>query len=139
MFKNKQKWLERLGRFQRGRYGANDQLNRHLLIMSLVAILLGIFFRTPVLRVLSLAGIVGTYFRLFSKNIYRRSAENRKYVALLNKIKKPFESQLKRFQDRKAYKYFKCPECHQAIRAPRNKGTIRITCSNCQTKFEKKT
>jgi glutaredoxin 3 len=33
-------------------------------------------------------------------------------------------------------KIVECPECRTKHRAPREKGRIRITCSNCGTKFD---
>jgi len=33
-------------------------------------------------------------------------------------------------------KIVECPSCRTRHRAPRGKGRIRITCSNCGTKFD---
>jgi len=37
------------------------------------------------------------------------------------------------------YRVEKCPKCSQALRLPKNKGTILVTCSKCETKFKIKT
>lgn len=45
----------------------------------------------------------------------------------------------KEVKDRKNYKYFQCPSCHQKIRVPKGRGKIRIHCPKCGHDFEKKT
>ena len=37
------------------------------------------------------------------------------------------------------YHIEKCPNCGQLLRLPKNKGTILVTCSKCQEKFQIKT
>lgn len=51
--------------------------------------------------------------------------------------RKPPEKQ--HAQERKHFKFFKCPACHQKIRVPKGKGRIEITCPRCGEKFVKKT
>ena len=36
------------------------------------------------------------------------------------------------------YRYFKCPECKQKMRAPKGRGKIKVTCKHCHTQFVKK-
>ena len=54
----------------------------------------------------------------------------------VNEVELPLRSYLNR--DRKNYVYFKCPTCKQLLRAPKGRGKIRVTCSRCTSKFEKK-
>ena len=42
-------------------------------------------------------------------------------------------------EDKKAFKFFKCPACRQKIRVPKGKGKIEITCPRCGDRFIKKT
>lgn len=42
-------------------------------------------------------------------------------------------------KDDNTHRVFKCPSCKQALRVPRGKGKILITCQNCGHKFQKKT
>ncbi|MBR4308237.1 MAG: hypothetical protein IKT58_01445 [Oscillospiraceae bacterium] len=121
-------------RFFRGRYGS-DPLNIALIILvmalSLVNNLLYIFIGSPILyRLFGLvytAGLVLIFFRMFSKNIYRRQAENQKFLSLWNRLK-----------DRN-HRYFRCPHCKQCVRVPRHKGKINIRCPRCGEKFIRKT
>ncbi len=44
-----------------------------------------------------------------------------------------------RIEDLVDFRVISCPHCDQRMRAPKNKGTIRITCSSCSEKFDVKT
>ena len=96
-------------------------------------IVLDIFVPGKLLGRLATLAIIYAYFRAFSKNIAKRQAENNWYI---NEIELPLRSYLNR--DRKNYAYFKCPTCKQVLRAPKGRGKIRVTCSRCTSKFEKK-
>lgn len=52
------------------------------------------------------------YFRMFSKNIYKRYAENQKYAQLIAPITKKVNFFKKKRKD-KTHKYYKCPTCKQ--------------------------
>ena len=80
---------EKLFRFMAGRNG-NDALNRFLLGAVMVLLLLGIVFsKSTVGRLLMPIALVllgFTYFRMFSKNIYRRYDENTRFLQLKEKL-----------------------------------------------------
>ena len=65
-------------RFMIGRNGA-DQLGLFSLIAALVCNLLDNFLMTGVLSLLGTALYIWTFFRMFSKNVYKRRAENMKF------------------------------------------------------------
>ena len=119
-----------LRRFMMGRYGT-DKLNTAILGAGLVACLIQLVVRNVFVDLaLTLVsyGLMGwAIFRALSRNTYKRYQENRKYLALLQKLK-----------DRE-HRYFNCPRCRQQIRVPRGKGKIAITCPKCKEKFVKKT
>ena len=127
-------WFGRLGagarRFMMGRYGT-DKLNMAILVVGLIASLLSVFVRRPLLNlflVLLSYGLMGwALFRMLSRNTYKRYRENRKYLMLKE-----------RFKDRE-HRYFDCPRCRQQVRVPRGKGKISITCPKCREKFIRKT
>lgn len=127
---------EKLQRFMWGRYGS-DRLNQVLMVFALVLMLLsfpaGSIFYLPALALL---GYV--YFRMFSRNIARRSAENRWYLDREMKVRRWFRNRKKEFGERKEYKIFKCPECGQRLRVPRGKGRIAIRCRKCDHEFIRK-
>ena len=119
-----------LRNFMMGRYGT-DRLNMVILTVGLVASLLSVILRAPVmdliLFVLSYGMMFWAIFRTLSRNTYKRYQENRKFLQLVGRIK-----------DRE-HRYFDCPKCRQMVRVPRGKGKISITCPRCREKFVKKT
>ena len=131
-------WLRNLGaritaalrQFMAGRYGT-DKLNMALLCVGLVASLISVFIRLPllnlVLTVVSYGFLITVIFRSLSRNTYKRYQENRKFLQFFDRLK-----------DRQ-HRYFDCPKCHQMVRVPRGKGKISITCPRCREKFVKKT
>ena len=128
---------EKLIRFMAGRYGF-DPFGRATLIGALIVMVLSGLFESAILSLLAWALIIYTYFRLFSRNIYRRSAENQAYLEKTRGIRTWFNSQKSLMAQRKTHHIYKCPTCHQKIRVPRGKGRIEIRCPKCQTRFIKK-
>jgi hypothetical protein len=126
------KFRYKMAQFMMGRNGF-DSLCRFILALSMICVVADLFVRSGILDYIALALIIYAYFRGFSRNISRRYAENYWYIS---HIKSPFLAFIHR--DRKHYKYFKCPCCHQSLRAPRGRGHLRITCSKCHNVFEKK-
>ncbi len=120
-----------------GRYGT-DAFSFFLLGLGLVLTLLaGLFFRPLVL----LADLLYLYaiFRLFSRNIPARQKELSAFLRVWGPVKGWFSFQKRRFSERKLYRYFKCPNCKQALRAPRGRGKIEVTCQKCHKVFITKT
>ncbi|MGC6769230.1 hypothetical protein ACYSNR_10605 [Enterococcus sp. LJL128] len=132
------KWNMKLQKYMRGRYGQFDKLSRGLLLLSLVLVVGNMFLGYALLRALIALLLILVYYRFFSKKIYVRANENQKFTHWLEKIQKKFNRIKERFQHRKTHTYFSCPECRQQLRAPKHKGQIKITCSNCKAQFIKK-
>ena len=123
-----------------GRYGA-DQFGRFLSGAALVLLIINLFVRGVVgqiLYFLVLAVLVYNIFRMFSKNIQKRYAENAKYLQLKGRLFGFFRKEKNRARDLKTHHIYKCPNCKQKIRIPRGKGKICITCPKCGTEFIKK-
>lgn len=128
---------EKFARFMTGRYGV-DQLSKTLLFVSLAALLISSFSGIQVLYWIAIVLLVICYIRIFSRNITKRYAENMKYLEMTGKVKSYFKGIKTRFQQRKIYRFYKCPQCKQNIRVPKGKGKICITCPKCRTEFIKK-
>ncbi|HIR27407.1 MAG TPA: hypothetical protein IAB84_05475 [Candidatus Choladousia intestinigallinarum] len=126
---------ERFIRFMSGRYGA-DQLSRFMLAVCFLCLILNLFTGTYILYVAALAILVVCYFRMFSRNLAKRDAENQQYLRLKEKFLSIFKRSF--WEERKAYHIYKCPSCGQKIRIPRGKGKICITCPKCRNEFVKK-
>ena len=129
---------DKMARFMYGRYGM-DQLSRNLSLICLVLLIITMFVRNNVIYMIALVGIVYTYFRVFSRNISRRSEENEKYLKFHYKVVGKLNKIKFRITDSKTHRIFRCPSCSQKIRVPRGKGKISIKCPKCRIDFIKKT
>lgn len=127
-------WLRKI---MIGRYGV-DPLNKFLLITSLIAMLISNIFGGAILYTIALLVLAYTYFRMLSKNHYKRHQENNRYLYYKNKVLNVFRKGKNTVNQRKVYHIYKCPSCKQKIRIPRGKGRIQITCPKCHTQFIKK-
>ena len=76
-----------------------------------------------------------TYFRMFSRNIYKRAAENEKYMRILGSWRNKVANEKNLASQRKYYHFYKCPECGQRIRIPKGHGKIQIRCPKCNATF----
>lgn len=128
---------QRLARFMAGRNG-NDQFNIFLLVLDLILLLIAGIFSGSIGRllypvVLLLLGYI--YFRMFSRNIYRRRDENGKYIRFKLKISSWFHVRRERWVQRRDYKFFTCPSCRTTLRVPRGHGRIKIVCRKCGSSF----
>lgn len=156
-------WLQRL--FY-GRYGS-DLLNVTLMGFSIAlwVILRVVAAAThlPWLPVFSYLPFLFSIYRMFSKNLSRRSAENQAFLAGCRKVKgfftgkrpgSPGNPYYGAYQHQphahsaaghsgvkkdKNYKYYRCPGCGLHLRVPKGKGKICITCPKCRHEFIKKT
>lgn len=121
-------------------YGRNgvDSLGKFVLVISIIVMLLAGWTDSLILSYLSWIGVIYLYFRMFSRNIYKRSSENQWYLNKTYKIRTFFYRQKNLLLQRKTHHIYKCPTCRQKIRVPRGKGRIEIRCPKCNTRFIKK-
>lgn len=119
-----------LQRFMYGRNGV-DELSWALvivgLILSIIGAFVGIAIVATILTLVSYICLILAIWRMFSKNVDQRHAENQKLISLWKRIK-----------DRQ-HRYFSCPSCKQTVRVPKGKGKVNIRCPKCGEQFIKKT
>ncbi|MDO4304310.1 MAG: hypothetical protein Q4D94_10370 [Bacillota bacterium] len=127
---------ERFYRFMQGRYGV-DQLNRFLMVLVVICLFLSILGGRP-FYVIGIALLIYSYFRIFSKNLYKRSAENAVYLKYEYRFRQKLASWKRNMRQLKTHHIYKCPSCRQKIRVPRGKGRIEIRCPKCNQTFIKK-
>ncbi len=120
-----------------GRCGL-DQLNLALAVGYLVLSLLARLLDSSVLSLLATAALVWCVYRIFSRQLSRRQAENAKFLDTVRPLIRWYNVRKQRMSD-KEHCYFKCPNCGQQLRVPRGKGKIFITCRSCGVSFEEKT
>lgn len=119
-----------------GRYG-NDNFNQFLLAVAFVSLLIS-FFGGGLFYLVATVVMVYAYFRMFSRNISKRSAENQQFLKQKLKVRAFFTKKKKELAERKVYHIYRCPNCRQKIRIPRGKGKIAIRCRKCGNEFIKK-
>ena len=77
-------------------------------------------------------------FRMFSKNLPKRRAENQKFWNWWGGVKSRNAGAKARHAD-KDHKYFTCKTCGTVCRVPVGKGKIIITCPKCGAQIHAKT
>ena len=139
-----QKIKNGLIRFMYGRNGM-DQLNR-----ALFWVYMGLFVAQAVFSMLRLQVpamvceillwplMVLIFFRMFSKNLYKRREENQKWVNWWWRVRSKNAGARERHAD-KDHKYFTCKNCKTICRVPVGKGKIVITCPKCGAQIQAKT
>lgn len=141
------RFRDKIFRFMQGRYGltgAGDGLTRFLSYVVLFLFVLSLF-RVPYTQYVAIAVIGYMYFRLMSRNVYKRSAENNWFMQKTFKIRMKLNSLRfrllkwwKNLKTLRTHHIYKCPTCRQKIRIPRGKGKIEIRCPKCGQKFIRK-
>ena len=143
-------FLYRWAQFMRGRRGW-DQLCFFLMISSFIMEILGRILRNGIVYYVGLALFIYAIFRMMSRNIPKREAENQKYLQITNRFRnrRYFHQQKKNGtytytqseQSRNGaygstvYAYYYCPSCKQQVRIPAGKGRVMVTCPRCGEKF----
>ena len=116
-----------------GRYG-NDKFNQFLMIVALICLVIS-FLGGNVFYLVALLFMIYAYYRMFSRKISVRSAENQWYLKKEMKVRSFFMGRKKELGQRKTHHIYKCPNCKQKIRVPKGRGKIEIRCQKCGTKF----
>ena len=126
---------ERVAHFMRGRNGV-DSLGRAVLILGCVMAAVNLIFRSLVLALLGDAVLIYVVFRMMSRNLRARQAENARWWNFCKRIKDFFRLQKNKRRDRKTHVYHKCPHCKKMLRQPRVKGKHSVCCPCCAKRFE---
>lgn len=133
--------MQKFAVFMQGRYG-NDKLNNSLFVLFFVLWIINVFVFAPIPSLIidffefAIIGI--TIFRSLSRNITKRSAENRAFLPFYNAVTGWFKLTYKKIRDRKEYRYLKCPICKAQLRVRNVKGKHRVRCPKCGSEFDKK-
>lgn len=131
---------QKLSRFMMGRNG-QDQLNLFLTVVCLVLLVLSAFIRGgfgSFLNGLALALLILSWFRMLSRNLPRRRAENERYLRRRYQVTGWLRRLKTRWEQRRDYRFFTCPSCHTTLRVPKGRGKIRIVCRKCGSSFTRK-
>ena len=125
---------DKLRRFFDGRNG-NDALSKTQLLTGILCMLLGLLLQGRLgnypsffLQIASTILIFMSFFRVMSKNLYRRQEQNARFLGFFRGIKNGVKMRRDHFAQRRDWKFFKCPQCKTWLRVPRGKGKIHINC-----------
>lgn len=134
-------FFEKFMMFMQGRYGM-DSLNGFILVLSFVIWTVNIFVFNRlvhyIIMVVQLLLVALFIFRMLSRNVTMRSAENRRFQKVYEPVKNWVQLTYKRIRDRKDYRYLKCPVCKAQLRVKNIKGRHNVRCPKCRSEFEKK-
>ena len=125
-----------LQRFMYGRYG-NDQLNLFLIGTYLILFFLAAITDAGLFSLLGELLLLLALFRTLSRNLAKRSEENRKFMKKATPVLQWLRLRRNILKD-KEHRYFRCPNCGQQLRVPRGKGKITVTCRSCKASFQEK-
>ena len=126
-----------LQKFMTGRNGP-DELSLAMLIISLIVSLISSIVGSIVLNLASMVLYILVIFRIFSRNVEKRYAENQKYVTFRQSFRRSCSQAWVRLKNSKKYKYFKCPQCRVLIRLERGCGQKHVRCPRCHHEFDQK-
>lgn len=127
-------WLTKM---MYGRYGT-DRLGLFLLILVLLLDVVYSFTGWGIFYLLSFVLAILCVWRIFSRNISRRYAENQKFLQLTDPILHAISSKVASIKDLRTHRHLRCPSCGQKIRVPKGRGRIEISCPKCHNQFIKK-
>ena len=127
-----------LNRFMLGRYGP-DHLGVAMIIVSFILSLIYAVtgYMPPLYISYIMFGLV--LFRMLSRNIVRRRAENDKFIKYWWPIRTKIKRIINKLKQKRTHKLFTCPGCKKKLRVPRGKGKLQISCPMCGEKFFRKT
>ena len=84
---------ERLQRFMQGRYGV-DQLSNFIVVVAVVLLVIELFLPSfkirSIVNLVAVCMLVYSYFRIFSRNHYKRYAENERFLKYFVRIQRWF-------------------------------------------------
>lgn len=134
-------FFRKINAFMQGRYGF-DSLNIFILCVELALWIAHLFVWNPIARwiifAVEMALLALVLFRTLSRNINMRSLENRRFKKIYDPVKNWITFQIKKFKERKEYKYLKCPYCKAQLRVRNQKGNHGVRCPKCRGEFKVK-
>ena len=129
------------GWLSRALYGRNgfDNLARTCNAIALILLVINIFAQSVVVYFIWVVLFGYSLFRVYSKNITKRYAENQKFLQITEGPRRYANLMRLQWRDREVSRYYICKKCHQQIRVPKGKGRIEIRCPKCGERFIKRT
>jgi len=132
-------FFQKIQQFMYGRNGF-DSYTFFLLILTLIISTVNFFvwgyWASLVLYIIQLLILGYAAFRILSKSVHKRSAENRRFQKIWNGVKNFFILQKNRIRDIKTHRYRKCRYCKATLRLKRRRGKHTVRCPKCRGEFK---
>ena len=141
------RWVQKVMTFMAGRNGP-DALGNACLYLYILLIILNLFIGSRIVSVLALLLLFWMFFRMFSKNLVRRRAENMKYWNLRERVRTALRKvgflralgdwwakKKKRLAKLPTNVYRTCPGCKAELCLPRRRGKHTVRCPRCGNEF----
>lgn len=141
-----------------GRNGS-DRLGRWSIGAAIVVLVINMVVPNAILMALSYALLFYSIYRMFSRNVSARSAENMRFEELLdklpfrkgkngngqststgqsaNKTQAGWSQSSAKSTDRSKIRIV-CDQCGQPLSIPKGKGTLKVTCPKCNHQMKVK-
>lgn len=125
---------QKISNFMYGRNGF-DKFNVFLLVIYFAVGFVNTFLRNIYVYVFIWLLFFYIVFRVLSKNIYKRSAENRKYLSVSKSVSSFFKLIFMKVKFIKTYRFRRCKNCKAIMRLPIKKGKHTVRCVSCKKEF----
>ena len=137
---NNLNFRQRIAQFLYGRYISYgiDLLTKILAVVCIALSIINLFLGSVIVYSLETVLFVFLFYRLFSRDIYKRQQENSKAQNFINKIKASFDLKKRMHSDRQTHVYKKCPHCSVMLRLPKRQGEHTVNCPRCKNNFSVK-
>ncbi|MFA6789814.1 MAG: hypothetical protein WCR15_09020 [Arcobacteraceae bacterium] len=117
-----------------GRYGI-DKLYYGMFILFVVLMFVNVLANSLAIIILMWVVFIYMFFRILSRNIYKRQKENAVFVKALNKFISFYKLNIKRIKEFKTFRYKKCPYCKAMLHLPKKVGKHTVCCPKCKNNF----
>ena len=135
------KMKEKLASFFCGRYGT-DALGKCALVLYMLLAVVMLFVKHTIaviiLQIASWLLFIFIFYRMLSRNIPRRMAENQKFLKITRPMREALLLQKNKWKYRKTHIYRKCPSCKVQIRLKKISGEHGCKCPKCGKVFSVK-
>ena len=125
---------EKIFRFMYGRNGL-DKLCYGVFGLYFFLSVVNIFVRSSLFNIVMMVLPLYVIFRMLSKNLAKRRAENQQFLRIWNTIEPYFKLYFWRLKEMKTKSFHRCPHCKATLRFPRRKGKHMVACPHCKQKF----
>ena len=132
-------FMQKIQQFMYGRNGVDSYtvfLFISALVLSTATWFVWDWWASLVLYVLQMLLLGYATFRILSKSVHKRAAENRRFKKIWDSVKNFFILQKNRIRDIKKYRYRKCRYCKATLRLKRRRGKHTVRCPKCRGEFK---